>query len=173
MTTNLIIGNSISFVAALFMAASCCVNDRHRVFLLQAVECALLCVASIFFGSWSGITTLALGVLLLCHHGLFHRLHGRYGPDHRRGVAGAAAGGGEEAGGGRVETARRPVAFKNSRDGAVLLLNHSAEAQLHFNRGLSVKRCRILPAGRHSANENTTLATTSTIPPPIRLESWA
>ncbi len=60
MTTNLIIGNSISFVAALFMAASCCVNDRHRVFLLQAVECALLCVASIFFGSWSGITTLAL-----------------------------------------------------------------------------------------------------------------
>ena len=46
---------------------------------------------------------LPVGILLLCHHGLFHRLHGRYRADHRRGVAGAAAGGGKEAGGGRVE----------------------------------------------------------------------
>ncbi len=58
--TNLIIGNIISLVAALFMAASCCVNDHRKVFTYQAVECALICVASVFFGSWAGVTTMAL-----------------------------------------------------------------------------------------------------------------
>ncbi len=58
--TNLIIGNIISFVAAGFMAYSCCLNDHRKVFFYQAIECAMLCVASVFFGAWAGITTLAL-----------------------------------------------------------------------------------------------------------------
>lgn len=56
--TNLIIGNIISLAAAGFMAYSCCLNDHRRVFFYQAIECAMLCVASVFFGAWAGITTL-------------------------------------------------------------------------------------------------------------------
>ena len=51
----IIIGNCISFGAALFMVASCIVKQRHRVFQLQFIQCMLLTVASYFFQSYSGL----------------------------------------------------------------------------------------------------------------------
>ena len=54
----LIIGNGISFVAAIFMVASCVVKRKRTIFLCQFLECALLAVASVFFGALAGMTTL-------------------------------------------------------------------------------------------------------------------
>lgn len=56
----LIIGNILSFGAAMFTAASCCVKDRRKVFLFQFMECAVLAAASFFFGAYAGITALVL-----------------------------------------------------------------------------------------------------------------
>ena len=59
----IVIGNMISFVAALFMMASCVMKSRRATFLCQFAECSLLAVASVFFGSFSGVTTLALSAV--------------------------------------------------------------------------------------------------------------
>ena len=59
----MIIGNSISLVAAIFTVASSWSKDRERIFLYQAVQCFLLAIANIFFVSVSGITTYALCAL--------------------------------------------------------------------------------------------------------------
>ena len=53
----LIIGNGISFVAAIFMVASCVVKRKRTIFLCQFLECALLAVASVFFGALAGAMT--------------------------------------------------------------------------------------------------------------------
>ncbi len=57
---NIIIGNIISFIAALFMMLSCIVNDRNRVFMLQFFNSFLLAVASWFFASYAGIAALLI-----------------------------------------------------------------------------------------------------------------
>lgn len=59
----LIIGNGISFVAAIFMVASCVVKRKRTIFLCQFLECALLAVASVFFGSLAGMATLVLSAI--------------------------------------------------------------------------------------------------------------
>lgn len=51
----IIIGNCISFVAAIFMVASCMMKQRHRVFQMQFMQCMLLSVASYFFQSYAGL----------------------------------------------------------------------------------------------------------------------
>ena len=56
----LIIGNILSFAAAIFMAASSLVKKRSVIFTLQFFECFILAVASFFFNSYSGIATLFL-----------------------------------------------------------------------------------------------------------------
>ncbi len=56
----LITGNILSFIAAMFMAASSVVKNRSTIFLLQFFECFILAVASFFFKSYAGITTLLL-----------------------------------------------------------------------------------------------------------------
>lgn len=56
----IVIGNIISFFAALFMIASCIVKGKRATFFCQFLECSLLAVASIFFGSFAGVTTLVL-----------------------------------------------------------------------------------------------------------------
>lgn len=66
MTTNIIIGNVISFVAALFMMVSCCVNDQKKAYFCQMMNCAILCVAAVFFGSWAGLTTLIISATRNC-----------------------------------------------------------------------------------------------------------
>ena len=59
----MIIGNILSFFAALFMVASCVVKRKQAVFFCQFLECALLAVASVFFGSLAGMTTLVLSAV--------------------------------------------------------------------------------------------------------------
>lgn len=58
--SNILIGNIISFAAAIFLAVSCVVKSRKQIFILQFMNCAVLAVASYFFGSYAAITTLAL-----------------------------------------------------------------------------------------------------------------
>jgi len=50
--SNILIGNIISFAAAVFLAVSCVVKDRKQVFILQFMNCAVLALASYFFGSY-------------------------------------------------------------------------------------------------------------------------
>ena len=57
---NIILGNLISLAAACFMAASCLAKDNRRVFFYQFMECAILAVSSVVFGSLSGALTMAL-----------------------------------------------------------------------------------------------------------------
>ncbi|MCI1959714.1 MAG: YgjV family protein [Clostridia bacterium] len=59
----LIIGNILSFIAALFTLASCWTKKRDNVFYFQFVECSVLAVASYFFGAYAGITTLAISAV--------------------------------------------------------------------------------------------------------------
>ncbi len=58
--TNIVIGNIISFIAAVFLAVSCVVKDRKQIFVLQFLNCAVLAVASYFFGAYAAISTLSL-----------------------------------------------------------------------------------------------------------------
>lgn len=68
----IIIGNIISFAAAVFTALSSWSHSVKKVYLYQAVQCTLLAIASIFFNSWSGIATLILCTVrnLLSAYGL-------------------------------------------------------------------------------------------------------
>ena len=59
----LLIGNLISFAAACFTLASAWSGNRKRIYLYQAMQCALLAVANIFFASVSGVTTYAICAL--------------------------------------------------------------------------------------------------------------
>lgn len=56
----LLIGNAVSFTAALFTLAGAWCRDRARIYLWQAGQCLLLAVANIFFASLSGVTTFVL-----------------------------------------------------------------------------------------------------------------
>ena len=56
----IIIGNIISFAAAIFTALSSLSKDTFKVYIFQMVQCLLLAIASIFFMSWSGIATLLI-----------------------------------------------------------------------------------------------------------------
>ena len=56
----IIIGNIISFIAALFMFASGWTKDRDRTFLYQILENVVLCAANLCFRSYAGISTLLL-----------------------------------------------------------------------------------------------------------------
>ncbi len=56
----IILGNIISFIAALFMFASGWTKDRDRTFLYQILENLVLCAANVCFRSWAGISTLLL-----------------------------------------------------------------------------------------------------------------
>ncbi|MEA4971730.1 hypothetical protein SDC9_92752 [bioreactor metagenome] len=55
---NLIIGNILSFIAAVFLGISCYAKDRKKIFTYQLVNCATYTVASYFFGTYAAITTL-------------------------------------------------------------------------------------------------------------------
>ncbi len=56
----LIIGNILSFFAALCLTLSSVVNKRKTVFVFQLCECLLLAAASVFFNSYAGMTSLVL-----------------------------------------------------------------------------------------------------------------
>ncbi|MDO5601847.1 MAG: YgjV family protein [Oscillospiraceae bacterium] len=57
------IGNAISLAAAGFMASSCLVKNSRAIFICQFLECVLLAVSSVFFGSLAGTAVLAVSAL--------------------------------------------------------------------------------------------------------------
>ena len=59
-TFNLIVGNGISLVAGIFLIISCCVNDEKTAYKYQFLESFTLTISSIFFYSWTGVTTMAI-----------------------------------------------------------------------------------------------------------------
>ncbi|MCR5576948.1 MAG: YgjV family protein [Oscillospiraceae bacterium] len=56
----LLIGNAVSFAAALFTLASAWSRERGRIYLFQTGQCLLLALANVFFASLSGVTTFVL-----------------------------------------------------------------------------------------------------------------
>lgn len=60
---NILVGNGISFVAGIFLLISCCVNDTKRAYKYQFLEAATLTVSSVFFLSWTGVTTMAIAAI--------------------------------------------------------------------------------------------------------------
>lgn len=60
---NILIGNGISFIAGIFLLISCCVNDAKKAYKYQFLEAFTLTVSSIFFLSWTGVTTMAIAAI--------------------------------------------------------------------------------------------------------------
>lgn len=60
MNWNLLIGNGISLVAAVFTAKSSWAKDREHIYFYQVIQCLLLAMASVFFRSYTGIITLLI-----------------------------------------------------------------------------------------------------------------
>ena len=58
---QLIIGNIISLFAAVIMCFSATVQNRRRLYLLQALECGILLLAQLVFGYPSAALVLAIG----------------------------------------------------------------------------------------------------------------
>jgi len=59
----ILIGNLISFGAAICMLWSTFSRSRENIFLLQFFECALLAVANVFFGVYAGVLVLLLSAV--------------------------------------------------------------------------------------------------------------
>jgi hypothetical protein len=57
---NIVIGNAISLVAGIFLILSMVVNDEKRAYKHQFLNAFVLMISSVFFMSWTGVTTLAL-----------------------------------------------------------------------------------------------------------------
>ena len=60
MTNNIIIGNIISFVAAVLLGLSCWCKNPKRVFIYQFIENLFLSLSSIVFGSYSAAVSTLL-----------------------------------------------------------------------------------------------------------------
>ncbi len=58
---NIVIGNLVSLLAAVFTAMASWTRDTQKTYVYQTLQCSLLALANVFFTSWSGIA-----VLLLC-----------------------------------------------------------------------------------------------------------
>ncbi len=57
---NIIAGNIISFVAGIFLILSMWVNDEKRAYKHQFLNAFVLMISSVFFLSWTGVTTMAI-----------------------------------------------------------------------------------------------------------------
>ena len=60
MQWNLIIGNILSMAGGCFTWAASLARTRKWIYLHQVFQCLLLALASVFFISWSGVTTFIL-----------------------------------------------------------------------------------------------------------------
>ena len=58
MTTALLIGNGISFAAAIMTILSSLAKDRWHIYIYQVAQCLLSAIASIFFNSYAGVVSL-------------------------------------------------------------------------------------------------------------------
>lgn len=57
---NIIIGNAISLVAGIFLLLSMWVNDEKQAYKHQFLNAFILMISSVFFLSWTGVTTMAI-----------------------------------------------------------------------------------------------------------------
>ncbi len=57
---NIVIGNIISFIAGIFLILSMWVNDEKEAYKYQFLNAFVLMVSSVFFLSWTGVTTMAM-----------------------------------------------------------------------------------------------------------------
>ena len=57
---NIIIGNVISLIAGFFLIMSMWVNDEKEAYKYQFLNAFVLMISSIFFLSWTGVTTMAI-----------------------------------------------------------------------------------------------------------------
>lgn len=57
---NIIIGNAISLIAGVFIILSMWVNDEKQAYKYQFWNAFILIISSVFFFSWTGVTTMAI-----------------------------------------------------------------------------------------------------------------
>lgn len=57
---NIIIGNGISLIAGIFIILSMWVNDEKQAYKYQFWNAFILMISSVFFFSWTGVTTMAI-----------------------------------------------------------------------------------------------------------------
>ena len=57
---NIVIGNIISLVAGIFIILSMWVNDEKKAYFYQFLNAFILMFSSVFFFSWTGVTTMAI-----------------------------------------------------------------------------------------------------------------
>ena len=57
---NIIIGNGISLIAGVFLILSMWVNDEKEAYKHQFLNAFLLMISSVFFLSWTGVTTMGM-----------------------------------------------------------------------------------------------------------------
>lgn len=57
---NIIIGNIISLFAGVFIILSMWVNDEKQAYKFQFLNAFILMISSVFFLSWTGVTTMAI-----------------------------------------------------------------------------------------------------------------
>lgn len=57
---NIVIGNFISLVAGVFIILSMWVNSEKQAYWYQFLNAFILMISSVFFFSWTGVTTMAI-----------------------------------------------------------------------------------------------------------------
>ena len=57
---NIVIGNIISLIAGIFIILSMWVNDEKKAYKYQFLNAFILMISSVFFFSWTGVTTMAI-----------------------------------------------------------------------------------------------------------------
>lgn len=57
---NIVIGNVISLIAGVFIILSMWVNDEKQAYKYQFLNAFILVISSVFFLSWTGVTTMAI-----------------------------------------------------------------------------------------------------------------
>ena len=59
---QILLGNIISFAAAVMLFLGCYTTDTRKIYIYQIAENAILCLSSVVFGSWTGLITLSLAI---------------------------------------------------------------------------------------------------------------
>ena len=57
---NIVVGNVISLIAGIFIILSMWVNDEKQAYKHQFLNAFILMISSVFFLSWTGVTTMAI-----------------------------------------------------------------------------------------------------------------
>ena len=60
---NIVIGNAISLIAGIFIILSMWVNDEKKAYFYQFLNAFILIISSVFFLSWTGVTTMAIAAV--------------------------------------------------------------------------------------------------------------